>query len=85
MEIFKSNRSFCRFYPTLPRTFFILKMSKQAPFTYPKGKLSSQMDSGAFAKTITRKFFLKKYKISELRNSEFLMKLKFPSCVTREF
>ena len=56
-------------------------MSKQANFNSPKWKLSSQMDSGASAKIITRK--LKKK--SELRNSEFLMKLKFPSSVTREF
>ena len=30
-------------------------MSKKANFKYPKWKLSSQMDSGAFVKIITRK------------------------------
>ena len=49
MEIFKSNRSFCNFHPTLPKTFFILKMNKQAPFKYLKLKLLIQIDSGAFA------------------------------------
>ena len=28
MEIFKSNRSFCNFYPNLPKTSFKHKMSK---------------------------------------------------------
>ena len=76
MVIFKSNGSFCSFYPILPKTFFILNMSKQVNFNSPKWKLSSQMDSGASAKIITRK--LKKK--SELRNSEFLvfLKIKFP-------
>ena len=56
MEIFKSNGSFCKFYPNLPKTFFILKISKQPPFKYPKCKLSNLVDSGAFVKTITGKF-----------------------------
>ena len=75
MEIFMPNRSFCYFYPTLPKAFFILKMNKQAPFKYPEWKLSRQMDSGAFDKTITQivLFFLKKEIL--LRNSVFLMKL----------
>ena len=60
-------------------------MSNQAPFKYPKWRLSSQMDNGAFLKVLIRKFGLKNNKIPELRSSEFLMKLKFPSCVTREF
>ena len=51
----KSNGSFCSFYPILPKTFFILNMSKQANFNSPKWKLSSQMDSGASVKIITRK------------------------------
>ena len=54
-EIFKLNRTFCNFYPTLPKTFFKLKMNKWAPFNYPKWKLSSQIDSGAFVKIITQK------------------------------
>ena len=45
-------------------------------------ELSSQIHSGgAFVKIITWK--LKKH--PELRNSEFLMKLKFPSYVTPKF
>ena len=63
---------------TFSKTLFILEMSKRAPFKYPKWKLSSQMDSD------TLEFFCI-YIIPEFRNSEFLMKLKFPSCVTREF
>ena len=60
MEIFKSNRSFCNFYPTLPRTFVIvLKMSKRVPCKYPKWKLPSQMDHGLFVE-ITQIFYLKK-------------------------
>ena len=59
-------------------------MNKQAPFKYPKWKLSSQKGSDAFVKIITRKF-KKKKKIPELRKSEFLMKLKFTSCGTRKF
>ena len=39
------------------------------------------MDSGAFVKIITRK--LKRNNVLKFRNSEFLMKLKFPSWVTR--
>ena len=35
-ETCKSNRSFRNFSPTLPKTFYILKMSKQAAFEYPK-------------------------------------------------
>ena len=50
-------------------------MSKRAPFKYQKWKLSSQMDSGAFVKIITRKYFFQKNKIAELRNSEFLVLL----------
>ena len=30
-DTFKWNRLFCSFYLTLPKTFFILKISKQAP------------------------------------------------------
>ena len=37
-------------------------MSRQTPFKYPKWKLSSQMDSGAFAKITTPNFFSKKIK-----------------------
>ena len=59
METFKSNRSFCNFYPTLPKTFFILKMSKLASFKYSKWKTSNQLDSGTFVKIITRKFVIK--------------------------
>ena len=58
-------------------------MSKQAPFKYPKWRLSSQIKGGAFVQIMTRK--LKKNKIPEFRNSGFLMKLKFLSCLTREF
>ena len=47
-------------------------------------KLRSQMDSGAFVK-ITWKLKKNKNKIPKLRYSEFLMKLKLPSCVTQEF
>ena len=38
MEIFKPNRSFCVFYPTLRKTFFILKMIKrnEKNFKIPK-------------------------------------------------
>ena len=38
MEIFKSNRSFCVFYPTLRETFFRLKMIKrnEKNFKIPK-------------------------------------------------
>ena len=50
-------------------------MSKGAPFKYPKWKLSSQMDSGAFVKLITYTFLKKKHKIPDFHNSEFLMKL----------
>ena len=59
MEIFKSNRSFCVFYPTLRKTFFILKMTKRNKKTlkYPKWKFSSQTDSGLFVKIITRNLF----------------------------
>ena len=81
MVIFKSNGTFCNFYPTLPKTFFILKMGNQTNFNSPKWKLSSKMDSDTYVKIITRKLIKK----SELRNSEFLMKLKFPSSVTRKF
>ena len=35
-------------------------MNKQAPFKYPKWKLSSQKGSDAFVKIITRKFKKKK-------------------------
>ena len=69
MEVSKSNGSFCNFYPTLPNTFCILKMSKQAPFKYPKWRLSSQINGGAFVKIITRK----------------LKKMKFRSYVTPDF
>ena len=31
IETFKWNRLFCSFYLTLPKTFFTLKISKQAP------------------------------------------------------
>ena len=54
-------------------------MNKRAPFKEPKWKLSSQMGSGAYRKIITRTFLKKNNnKIQELRNPEFLMKLKFP-------
>ena len=54
-------------------------MSKRAPFKEPKWKLSSQMGSGAYLKIITQTFVKKKNnKIQDLRNPEFLMKLKFP-------
>ena len=33
MEIFKSNGPFCNFYPYLPKTFFIHKMSKNKAHT----------------------------------------------------
>ena len=55
MEIFRSKRLFRNFNPTLLKTFFMLTMSKQAPFKYPKCKLSNQMDSGALVKIITWK------------------------------
>ena len=54
MKIFNSNRSFCVFYPTLPKTFFILKMNKREPFKYQQLKFSSQMDSGVFVKITTQ-------------------------------
>ena len=38
MEIFKSNRSFSKFYPTLPETFFILNMSKLEFLNNQNGK-----------------------------------------------
>ena len=69
MKIFKSNGSLCNFYPTSPKIFFILKMSKRALFKNPKLKLSSQMDSDAFVKIMTWKIFFKKG--PELLNSEF--------------
>ena len=71
MKTFKSNRSFCNFYPTLSKTFFILKMSKLASFKYSKWKTSNQMDSGTFVKIITRKFFIKNIQgiIQTLRNT----------------
>ena len=34
MEIFKSNGSFCNFYPNLPKTFFTHKMSKNKVHTW---------------------------------------------------
>ena len=80
----KSDRSFCNFDPFLPKTFFILKISKRTSFKYLKWKLSRQIHSGAFIKIITQKF-RKKIKNPELRDSEFLMKLKLPSCITPEF
>ena len=46
-------------------------MSKQLSFKYPKWKLSSSMDSGAFVEIITGNFF-KKSRILELRNPEIL-------------
>lgn len=55
MKIFKSNRSFYNFNPTLPKTLFTLKISKRAPFKYPDWESSSQMDCSAFVKIITRK------------------------------
>ena len=74
MGILKSNGLFCNFYPTLHKTFFILKMSKRAPFRYLKWKLSSQMDSGAFAKIITLEIKTKQNKTKQqkkkFRNSE---------------
>ena len=82
MKIFKSNRSFGNIYATLLKTFFILKMRQQAPLKNLTWRLSSQIDSGAFVKIIT---FFEKSKILELRNSEILVKLKFPSSVTGEF
>ena len=57
MEIFKSNRSFCNFYPTLFKTFVLYSRNKQVPFKYLKRKLLSQIDSGAFVKIITRNVF----------------------------
>ena len=68
MEIFKSNRLFCNFYPTLPKTFFILKVSKRAPFKYPRWRLSGQMESGAFVKVI-----LTDKKTSQRRRKNFLI------------
>ena len=56
-------------------------MSQQAPFKYPKWKLSSQMDSSAFVKKSSWNFFFLN-KILQLSNLAFLMKLKFPSSVT---
>ena len=47
-------------------------MSKQSSFKYPKRKLSSSMDSGAFVVIITGNFFIKKNKIPELRSLEIL-------------
>ena len=71
MGILKSNGLFCNFYPTLHKTFFILKMSKRAPFRYLKWKLSSQMDSGAFAKIITLEIKTKQNKTKQKKkNSE---------------
>ena len=60
-------------------------MSKQAPFKYPKLKLSSQMDNGAFVKIITWTFFKKNYEGPELNKSEFQMKLVLSFCITRKF
>ena len=46
-------------------------MSKQAPFKYPKLKLSSQMDNGAFVKIITWTFSLKNMKVQSYTNWNF--------------
>ena len=62
MEILKSDRSFCNFVPTLPKTYFILKINKRTPFKYLKQKLSRQIHSGAFIKIITQKLRKKKKK-----------------------
>ena len=41
IEIFKSNRSFCNFYPNLPKTFFIHKMSKNKAHTWNEHLLNT--------------------------------------------
>ena len=55
MKIVKSNRSFCHFFPALPKTFFMLEMISKHLLNNKKWKRSSQVDSGAFVKTIWRK------------------------------
>ena len=47
MKVFKSNRLFCNFYPTLPKTFFKLKMTKR---NVENGNCKSQIYSGVFVK-----------------------------------
>ena len=72
-------------YPKLS-LYSKLSNKRKKYFKNLKWKLSSQIDSGVFVKIITRKFFWQKApKNNELRNSGFVMKLKFPSYVTREF
>ena len=47
METFKSNRSFCNFYPNLPKTSYIHKMNKnkaQASYKYLKLKFASKIN-----------------------------------------
>ena len=58
-------------------------MNKRSPFRYRNWKLSGQMDYGELVKLTTWKFLSKKNN-PELRNSEFLMKINFPSYLTRE-
>ena len=42
MEIFKSNEPFCNFYPDLPKTFFIFKMSKNKAQIWNKHHLNTR-------------------------------------------
>ena len=42
MELFKSNRSFCNFYPNLPKTSFVHKMSKSKAYTWNEHLLNNR-------------------------------------------
>ena len=44
METFKSNRSFCNFYPNLPKTSYIHKMNKNKAQAYLKLKFASKIN-----------------------------------------
>ena len=64
-EIFLSNGSFCNFYSNLPKSFFILKMSKKkspnskwAPFKYSTWKFSNNIDHTVFFTQLCAKLSL---------------------------
>ena len=64
-EIFISNGSFCNFYSNLPKTYFVLKMSKKkssnskwAPFKYSTWKFSSQINHTVFFTQLCAKLSL---------------------------
>ena len=56
MEIFKSSRSFCVIYPTLRKTFFMLKMTKWNEKNFKLPKMEILKSKVKFSNYITQEF-----------------------------